>query len=110
MAGGHAAVAGDAVKEALEQGAEAIAQETPLGLGMSAQKLLHLMPESVLDDGDVFADVDFVLVADPAHVSDPCEQLVQAALRERVAAALETFACPPALVDPAAPVELLDHP
>ena len=72
--------------------------------------MLDLIPDSVSDDGLVFADMDFMFVADLAEVGDVGQELVQRALGERPTATLVPLLGLPALRSPTESIRCLQHP
>ena len=96
-------------EQSLEQGPEAVTDQRSLALAMRAQPVLHLLPKLFANDALVLAVVDLALVLDAADIDHVGQQQVQAGLGEGIAAAHVALARPPALVDPAAALQFLDH-
>src|SRR5437868_1418547 len=76
---------------------------------MTTEQLLDLLEDDRVYEGGLLAGVNLVLVAYLPEVNDIGQQAVEVGARERLAAPQGAFACLPLLVDPAAPLQLLDH-
>ena len=106
---GHGVTAQTAKEQPLEQGI-GLLMSVRLAAAVVAKQVLDLIPNSVSDDGLVFAVVDLVLIANLAQVGDVGEELVQRALGERPAATLFPLLRLPALRSPTESIRCLQHP
>ena len=106
---GHGVTAQAAKEQALEQGIRLV-MSVRLAAAVVAKQVLDLVPDSVSDDGLVFADVDLMFVANLAQVGDVGEELVQRALGERPTATLVPVLGLPALGSPTESIRCLQHP
>src|SRR6516162_10737953 len=79
------------------------------GFLLLVEHILNSLPDSRIDDGGVFARMQFILVPDFAHVRGIGQQFMQGGLGKRQPAAVVALAGRPALVAPATAVELSDH-
>src|SRR5207247_8034766 len=106
---GNGGATSNAVQPAFQQSPGMVARHGDTAPAMLLQVRLHLLPYGRVDNGGMRAVVDFVLMFDLADVEDIGQQLVQAWLGERSPAPRSAFAAYPTLVDPATPLQFLDH-
>ena len=97
------------MQQPLEQRPRPVEGRRAEGRPVVGQHLPHALEGAGIDQGRLLAGVDLVLVAHPADVGHVGQQAVQAGLGEGPAAARLALPGLPALVGPAAPLQLLHH-
>jgi hypothetical protein len=105
----HGTTTRHAAEQALEVGAELVADRHPARRAVLAQQRLHLLEDLRIHDGGVLPGVNLTLVAALAQVGDVGQQAVEAGAVEGTAAALAALTGLPALAHPAAARQLLHH-
>src|SRR6266436_6595163 len=76
---------------------------------MALEQLLHLLPLYRIDNGRMFAVVEFFLVTELARVGGVGQELVQVAFDKGLTTQLASFAGHPGLGPPASTLQLPNH-
>src|SRR5712692_3705599 len=105
----HGTATRPTAQQPLQKSPEPVPSRRAAVAAVTLQEHLHALPDFWIYDRLVLACVNLVPVPDLADVGDVTQQLAQAGLRERLAAALAPLTRDPALRDPATPVELFQH-